>query len=1003
MTGPPPPAVHFLPVLMGVAGYLALHHLWIWLGRRSEPVYLWAAAWSTNSLLYIVSHYIQVAYNRPEPAVLGGRLVWTSAIGLIFVMIGLSHALAGVRPSRRFMGTVAAGCAGLLLVLWLTEAFVTGRAYDRTDLLGYGYLAPVPGPFMPVLAPLVLLVFVYAWRTLGRGQMDPGERRAIQVAFIVYGLSALNDVLHAARVIQSIRVFDFAFVAIGMGLTYILVGRYTRLYGHLEEEVVTRTRALMAQQRALAALVEVNRAVAGTLDPAAVARAVLEASERLLPGCACHIWVLDPGTDQLRLAHERGMQSRPGGAEEPRLRVGEGVAGIVAATRKSLTSADLAADDRWRHRDWAAAEGLASAIIFPLLHGGTLYGTLNLFTRTPHEFTAEEIRLLEPFAGQAAAALANARVHAAAANRGKRLATLATLTQSLTATLSLEEVLDRIVRAAVELFGSSVSRLWLVEEGGDGLSLRAHAGAITDVIGITRLQVGEGLVGRIVATRSPLVVRDLRDDSRSLNLAWLRAEGTVSFAGVPLMVGSQILGALGIATRTPRDFGEEALSLLQSLATHAAIAIENARLHEEVQQRLRESETLLNVSQALAGTADLAETVRRVARETARALGADMVGVYLVDRQEFVLRPIAGYHIPRDLLAVFMQFPFPLKGHRAIEEARDTGQPVWTSDAETDPRVDRESWKRFPHRSSVFVPMGSREDLLGGIFAVWWEQRREPTPDDLRLALAIGRHATAIIEKARLHEALGRRLDRVQTLTRLNRVLSSSLERDRVLAEIARAAAQLMDVPVASIWLADEVAGRLDLVGFSDPALEADFPIRSLGFDQGVLGWVATHRRPLNIPDAFADGRFVALDWWRAHGLKSFYGVPVLQEGGLLAVLALNSRKPFSLDAEDESLLGAFVSQAAVAIQNASLYEAQGQARRSAELALAQVKQLQGMLPICAYCKKIRDDSNYWQTVEAYIGERSEATFSHGICPECKEKIVKPEMERWRREQGEKS
>ncbi|MBI3105601.1 MAG: GAF domain-containing protein [Candidatus Rokubacteria bacterium] len=833
MTGPPPPAVHFLPVLMGVAGYLALHHLWIWLGRRSEPVYLWVAAWSTTSLLYLASHYIQVAYNRPEPAVLGGRLAWTSAIGLIFVMIGLSHALAGVRPSRPFMGTVAAGCAGLLLVLWLTEAFVTGRAYARTDLLGYGSLAPVPGPFMPMLAPLVLLVFVYAWQTLGRGQMDPRERRVIQVAFIVYGLFALNDVLHAARVIQSIRVFDYAFVAVGMGLTYMLVGRYTRLYDHLEEEVVARTTALTDQQRATAAL--------------------------------------------------------------------------------------------------------------------------------------------------------------------------ATLTQSLTATLSLEEVLDRIVRAAVELFGSSVSRLWLVEEGGDGLSLRAHAGAITDVTGITRLQVGEGLVGRIVATRSPLVVRDLGDDSRPLNLARLRAEGAVSFAGVPLMLGSQILGALGVATRTPRDFGEEDLSLLQSLATHAAIAIENARLHEEIHQRLRESETLLNVSQALAETADLTETVRRVARETARALGADMVGMYLVDRQEFVLRPIAGYHIPRDLLAVFMQFPFPLKGHRAIEEARDTGQPVWTSDAETDPRVDRESWKRFPHRSSVFVPMGSGEGLLGGIFAVWWEQRREPTPDDLRLALAIGRHATAIIEKARLHEALGRRLDRVQTLTRLNRVLSSSLERDRVLAEIARAAAQLMDVPVASIWLADEVAGRLDLVGFSDPAVEADFPTRSIGFDQGVIGWVATHRRPLNIPDAFADGRFVALDWWRAHGLKSFYGVPVVHEGSLLALLALNGRTPFHLDAEDESLLGAFVAQAAVAIQNASLYEAQGQARRSAELALAQVKQLQGMLPICAYCKKIRDDSNYWQTVEAYIGERSEATFSHGICPECKEKIVKPEMERWRREQGEPS
>ena len=280
MTGPAPPAVHFLPVLMGVAGYLALHHLWIWLGRRSEPVYLWAAAWSTNSLLYIASHYIQVAYDRPELAVLGGRLAWTSAIALIFVMIGLSHALAGVRPSRRFMGTVAAGCAGLLLILWLTEAFVTGRAYARTDLLGYGYLAPVPGPFMPILAPLVLLVFVYAWQTLGRGQMDPGERRAIQVAFIVYGLSSLNDVLHAARVIQSIRVFDFAFVAV-MGLTYILVRRLHQLH-HLESYL--RGRSWIAGAGGVG---RVNRAVAGHAGPVAVA------------GCSCQRTSLA----RLRLPH----------------------------------------------------------------------------------------------------------------------------------------------------------------------------------------------------------------------------------------------------------------------------------------------------------------------------------------------------------------------------------------------------------------------------------------------------------------------------------------------------------------------------------------------------------------------------------------------------------------------------------------------------------------------------------------------------------------------------
>jgi sigma-B regulation protein RsbU (phosphoserine phosphatase) len=62
------------------------------------------------------------------------------------------------------------------------------------------------------------------------------------------------------------------------------------------------------------------------------------------------------------------------------------------------------------------------------------------------------------------------------------------------------------------------------------------------------------------------------------------------------------------------------------------------------------------------------------------------------------------------------------------------------------------------------------------------------------------------------------------------------------------------------------------------------------------------------------------------------------------------------------------------------------------EQALARVKQLQGLLPICSYCKKIRDDRNYWKQVEAYISDHSEAVFSHGICPECFDKFVKPEL-----------
>lgn len=81
----------------------------------------------------------------------------------------------------------------------------------------------------------------------------------------------------------------------------------------------------------------------------------------------------------------------------------------------------------------------------------------------------------------------------------------------------------------------------------------------------------------------------------------------------------------------------------------------------------------------------------------------------------------------------------------------------------------------------------------------------------------------------------------------------------------------------------------------------------------------------------------------------------------------------------------------------------QSLAARVAELeeALSSVKQLQGLLPICSYCKKIRDDRNYWEQVESYISRHSEAQFSHGICPDCYAEHVTPDIERLVRQKQE--
>jgi signal transduction histidine kinase/ActR/RegA family two-component response regulator/putative methionine-R-sulfoxide reductase with GAF domain len=237
--------------------------------------------------------------------------------------------------------------------------------------------------------------------------------------------------------------------------------------------------------------------------------------------------------------------------------------------------------------------------------------------------------MLHAMAAQAAIALDNARLYQAATARGQRLTAVSRLTESLTATLGLDEVLSRVTGSALELFGSGVARLWLLDEDGQHLTQSAVAGARAAVSGVHRLRLGEGLIGQIAARRQSLVIADLAQDPRLQNREWVIAEGTTSFAGVPLVLGERLLGVLSVAVREARRFGAEDVSVLQSLANHAAIALDHARLFTEVQERLadnrrrvEELSALHELSRAVTGQLDEAGVLEAVVQQIGRVLDA---------------------------------------------------------------------------------------------------------------------------------------------------------------------------------------------------------------------------------------------------------------------------------------------------------------------------------------------------------------------------------------------
>jgi PAS domain S-box-containing protein len=202
---------------------------------------------------------------------------------------------------------------------------------------------------------------------------------------------------------------------------------------------------------------------------------------------------------------------------------------------------------------------------------------------------------------------------------------------------------------------------------------------------------------------------------------------------------------------TARFVAGRHLAILRDVTERKRAETERAELLRREQRRLRETETLLAVSRALSSTLDPVETLRRVAREIAHTLGADMVGAYLADAAQESLRPVAGYHVPPDMIDTFRRVPIPIRNHPAIEEAWANGRAVWTDDMPGDPRVDPESLRTFPHQSNLFVPIRVKDRPVGGFFAIWWTERRSITEGEMRLLQGISDLAGIFLDNAQLY------------------------------------------------------------------------------------------------------------------------------------------------------------------------------------------------------------------------------------------------------------
>jgi GAF domain-containing protein len=202
-------------------------------------------------------------------------------------------------------------------------------------------------------------------------------------------------------------------------------------------------------------------------------------------------------------------------------------------------------------------------LALPIPVKGRTWGVMSLISQEQREFLPEEVKVLEAVAHQIGQVVERALLLAQMEEQSRRLGTLARIGHSLTAARSLEDVLAVIVGAARGLVADGAARLAIAE--GDRLRFCAEAGLLGRLPAERpgSLAFGEGVTGRVAATHQPVVIGRIEASPEIVGLPWLRAEGFVSGAAIPLLVRERLVGVLSVFTRTPHAFVAADMDLLQ--------------------------------------------------------------------------------------------------------------------------------------------------------------------------------------------------------------------------------------------------------------------------------------------------------------------------------------------------------------------------------------------------------------------------------------------------------
>lgn len=518
----------------------------------------------------------------------------------------------------------------------------------------------------------------------------------------------------------------------------------------LERRVENLRRGERSRDRAaryairLEAIHALGRSLVLTRDRQQICHAVVEAARQALGFEICGLWLLETERRRLvRAAH--AFADRPVDLTELPLDGERGIVSAVARSGRSIYLPDVQENPRYL----AIEARTRSELCVPLVVRGKVLGVLNAESREPDGFDEEDRRLFTILADYAALALANAEMFEAMEAHTRELEALNDLGRALSSRLRVEEVAEEVYRQASRLLDTTNFYIALYDEDRDEIIfiLDVVDGEVSKPFEVRRKR--QGLTEYIIRTREPLLIPE--DVPQRLKELGVEPIGRMaqSWLGVPLIFQDRVIGVIGVQSyTTPRAYTEHERDLLTAIAAQAAVALENARLHERVH---RLAERLALVSEAvweIAAVYDLDTLLRETTTRVVEAFGYDYVAVMLLDpdSQELVFTTGAGVFAGRTPEGFRQKLKEGMIGWAAF-----LGETLLANDVSQEPRYIAPYLPET--RAELDIPLKYRGRVIGVLDI---QSRRLNAFDDadVQAMETLAGHLATAIENVRLHEEL---------------------------------------------------------------------------------------------------------------------------------------------------------------------------------------------------------------------------------------------------------